>query len=319
VTSSPLIPDSPPLEASAPRPGAARAGSFRAWVMACRPATLSAAAVPVLVGSAVAYVEGGIRWGPALAALVGALLLQVGANLANDVFDYEKGADTTERLGPTRTVQSGLLSARAVRRAMVLVFALALLVGVYLTSVAGVSIVVIGLCSIAAAIAYTGGPYPLGYHGLGDLFVMLFFGFVAVCGTTFVQLGTVPALAWWASVPVGALATAILVVNNVRDRNTDVLAGKRTLAVRLGKAGGIAEYALLIGAAYLVPVALLMTRQAGAWVLLPTVTVVPALVLVRQVARNEGRALNPTLVNTAKLLFVFGLLFTIGLALGGRR
>jgi len=287
--------------------------------MACRPATLSAAAVPVLVGSAVAHVEGGIRWGPALAALLGALLLQVGANLANDVFDYEKGADTAERLGPTRTVQSGLLSARAVRRAMVLVFALALLVGVYLTSVAGVAIVVIGLCSIAAAVAYTGGPYPLGYHGLGDVFVMLFFGFVAVCGTAFVQLGTVPALAYWASVPVGALATAILVVNNVRDRETDAQAGKRTLAVRLGKAGGIAEYASLIGVAYLVPVVLLLTSQAGVWVLLPGVTLVPAVALVRQIGHHEGRALNPTLVNTAKLLLGFGLLFMLGLVLGGRR
>jgi 1,4-dihydroxy-2-naphthoate octaprenyltransferase len=264
-------------------------------------------------------VEGGVRWGPALAALVGALLLQVGANLANDVFDYEKGADTAERLGPTRTVQSGLLSARAVRRAMVLVFALALLVGVYLTSVAGVSIVVIGLCSIAAAVAYTGGPYPLGYHGLGDVFVMLFFGFVAVCGTAFVQLGAVPSLAYWASVPVGALATAILVVNNVRDRKTDAQAGKRTLAVRLGKAGGIAEYVSLIGAAYLVPVVLLLTRQASLWVLLPGVTLVPAVALVRQLTRNEGRDLNPTLVNTAKLLLGFGLLFTLGLALGGRQ
>jgi 1,4-dihydroxy-2-naphthoate octaprenyltransferase len=286
-------------------------------VIACRPATLSAAAVPVLVGSAVAQVQGGIRWGPALAALVGALLLQIGANLANDVFDYEKGADTEERLGPVRTVQSGLLSARSVRRAMLLVFALALLVGVYLTSVAGVLIIVIGLASIASAVAYTGGPYPLGYHGLGDVFVMLFFGFVAVCGTAFVQLGTVPALALWASVPVGALATAILVVNNVRDRQTDARAGKRTLAVRLGRTGGVVEYASLIGAAFLVPVLLVVTRQAGGWVLLPSVTLLPALALVRQVAVNEGRALNLTLVNTAKLLLAFGLLFAVGLAVGG--
>lgn len=318
MTSSPLLPNSP-LGASAPGPDGVHAGSLRAWLLACRPATLSAAAVPVLVGSAVAHVQGGIRWGPALAALVGALLLQIGANLANDVFDYEKGADTADRLGPTRTVQSGLLSARAVRRAMLLVFGLALLVGVYLTSIAGFAVVAIGLCSIAAAIAYTGGPYPLGYHGLGDVFVMLFFGFVAVCGTAFVQLGTVPMLAIWASVPVGALATAILVVNNVRDRRTDAEAGKRTLAVRLGKAGGVAEYALLVGASYLVPVVLLVTGQVGVWVLLPGATLVFALALVRQVARNEGRALNPTLVNTAKLLLVFGLLFAAGLAVGGPR
>jgi 1,4-dihydroxy-2-naphthoate polyprenyltransferase len=296
---------------------AVAAGSFRAWVLACRPATLSAAAVPVLVGSAVAHAIGAFNWAPALAALVGALLLQVGANLANDVFDYEKGADTAERLGPTRTVQAGLLEPSAVRRAMLLVFALALLVGVYLTAVAGVSIVVIGLCSIAAALAYTGGPYPLGYHGLGDVFVLLFFGFVAVTGTAFVQTGTVPGLALWASVPVGALATAILVVNNVRDRETDARAGKRTLAVRFGRAGGIAEYWLLLGAAYAVPALLFATGQARAWVLLPLLTLFPAAVLGRQIAQNEGRALNPTLVRTAKLLLGFGLLFALGLVLGG--
>jgi 1,4-dihydroxy-2-naphthoate polyprenyltransferase len=296
---------------------AVAAGSLRAWVLACRPATLSAAAVPVLVGSAVAHRSGAFHWGPALAALIGALLLQIGANLANDVFDYEKGADTEERLGPTRTVQAGLLAPRAVRRAMMLVFVLALLVGVYLTAIAGVAIVVIGLCSIAAALAYTGGPYPLGYHGLGDVFVLLFFGFVAVSGTAFVQVGTVPPLALWASVPVGALATAILVVNNVRDRETDARAGKRTLAVRLGRAGGIAEYWLLLGAAYAIPAFLFLTRQAGAWVLLPLLTVVPGVLLGRQIAKNEGRALNPTLVQTAKLLLGFGLLFAFGLALGG--
>src|SRR6185436_13884519 len=172
--------------------------------------------------------------------------------LANDVFDAEKGADTAERLGPTRTVQAGLLSASAVRTGMLVVFGAALLVGVYLTSVAGLTVVWIGLSSIAAAVAYTGGPWPLGYHGLGDVFVMAFFGFVAVCGTAFVQMGRVPELAWWASVPVGALATAILVVNNVRDRETDARAGKRTLAVRLGRGGALGEYFALLAAAYAV-------------------------------------------------------------------
>src|SRR5262245_52028020 len=163
--------------------------------MAMRPPTLLAAVVPVAVGTAVAHAERSLRVGPALAALAGALLLQIGANFANDVFDFEKGADTSERLGPVRAVQAGLLSARSVRRGMFVVFGLALLVGAYLTSVAGPSIVVIGLASIAAAIAYTGGPYPLGYHGLGEVFVLIFFGFVAVLGTAFVQLGRVPELA----------------------------------------------------------------------------------------------------------------------------
>ncbi|HEX6276792.1 MAG TPA: 1,4-dihydroxy-2-naphthoate polyprenyltransferase, partial [Polyangiaceae bacterium] len=244
-------------------------GSVRAWVMATRPPTLLAAVVPVAVGTAVAAAEGSARTGPALAALVGALLLQIGANFANDVFDFEKGADTAERLGPVRAVQAGLLSPRSVRRGMFVVFALALLVGAYLTSVAGPAVVVIGLASIAAAVLYTGGPYPLGYHGLGELFVLLFFGFVAVAGTAFVQLGNVPGLAWWAAVPVGALATAILVVNNLRDIATDAPAGKRTLAVRFGERGAVLEYVLCVAAAYAVPALLFLRGHAGPLVLLP--------------------------------------------------
>jgi len=233
-----------------------RPGSFRAWVIAARPPTLSAALVPVLVGTACAVAENGVRVGAAVAALTGALLLQIAANFANDVFDYEKGADTAERLGPVRAVQAGLLTPDAVRRGLYLVLGLALLVGVYLTAVAGPAVVAIGLASMAAAVAYTGGPYPLGYHGLGDVFVMLFFGFVAVLGTTFVELGRVTPLAVAASVPVGALATAILVVNNLRDIATDRVAGKRTLAVRWGERGALTEYALLLLTAYVVPVVL---------------------------------------------------------------
>ena len=183
------------------------------------------------------------------------MLLQVGSNLANDVFDFEKGADTDERLGPVRAAQAGLLEPRQLRTGMLVVFALALAIGVYLTAVAGPVVIAIGLASIASGVAYTGGPYPLGYHGLGDVFVMAFFGFVAVCGTAFVQAGHVPARAWFASGPVGAIATAVLVVNNVRDRETDVKAGKRTLPVRFGRRAGIVEYGFLI-AEYVVPVVL---------------------------------------------------------------
>ncbi|HEY3668754.1 MAG TPA: 1,4-dihydroxy-2-naphthoate octaprenyltransferase, partial [Polyangiaceae bacterium] len=215
-TSVPTAPDEIPV----------RRGSLAAWVLASRPKTLSAAAVPVLVGTACASARGPVRWGTALASLLGALLLQVGANFANDVFDYEKGADTAARLGPTRAVQAGLISAKSMRRGMTLVFLAALALGLYLTSVAGPIILLIGCASIASAIAYTGGPYPLGYHGLGDVFVFVFFGLVAVCGTVFVELGSVPGLAIWCSLPVGALATAILVVNNLRDRETDLGAGK---------------------------------------------------------------------------------------------
>ena len=292
-----------------------RPGSLRAWVIAARPPTLSAALVPVAVGTACAAAEGSLKAGPALAALAGALLLQVAANFANDVFDYEKGADTAERLGPVRAVQAGLLSPGTVRRGLYLVIGLALLVGVYLAATAGPVIIALGLASIAAAVAYTGGPYPLGYHGLGDVFVMLFFGFVAVLGTTFVQVGHLTELAVWAAVPVGTLATAILVVNNLRDIETDRVAGKRTLAVRWGERGALAEYALLLALAYGVPVALFARGHATTAILLPLLTLPLGVRLVRAVARERGRALNPLLKRTALLLLAYGLLFALGLVL----
>ncbi|HEV8550808.1 MAG TPA: 1,4-dihydroxy-2-naphthoate polyprenyltransferase [Polyangiaceae bacterium] len=292
-----------------------RPGSARAWIIASRPPTLSAALVPVLVGTAVALGEDGFRAAPGVAALVGALLLQIAANFANDVFDYEKGADTAERLGPVRAVQAGLLTPAAVRRGLYLVLALALLVGIYLTAVAGPTVVVIGLASMAAAVAYTGGPYPLGYHGLGDVFVMLFFGFVAVLGTTFVELGRVTPFAIWASVPVGALATAILVVNNLRDIATDRVAGKRTLAVRWGEGGALTEYACLLAAAYAVPVALFVTGRATLGIFLPCLTLPLAVRLFIKVRHERGRALNALLGGTAKLLLLYGVLFAAGIAL----
>jgi 1,4-dihydroxy-2-naphthoate octaprenyltransferase len=296
------------MEAKLPAPG-----SIRAWVLAARPATLSAALVPVMVGTAVAAVTGGAKTGPALAALFGAFMLQITSNFANDVFDHEKGADTHERLGPTRAVQSGLLTGRQVRAGLSVTIALALASGVYLTAVAGWPVVAIGVCSIAAAVAYTGGPYPLGYHGLGDLFVMIFFGFVAVCGTVFVQTGAVPPLGWLASVPVGAIATAVLVVNNVRDRETDVRAGKRTLAVRLGRKAGVIEYGALFVTAYAVPVIAVVAFGCSRWALLPVVTSPVAVRLVRTLATTEGKPLNACLTGTAKLLLLFGVLFAAGL------
>jgi 1,4-dihydroxy-2-naphthoate octaprenyltransferase len=291
-----------------------RPGSLRAWVLAARPATLTAAIVPVVVGTAAAHALGEVRKGPAIAALLGSMLIQIATNFANDVFDHEKGADTEERLGPTRAVQAGLLRARAVRAGMAVTIALAVAVGVYLASVAGWPVIAIGVASILSGLAYTGGPYPLGYHGLGDVFVMLFFGFVAVCGTVFVETGAVPLLAVLASIPVGALATCILVVNNLRDRHTDVKAGKRTLAVRLGRRGVLAEYALLLVAAYAIPAALAVWHDRPA-LFLPLVSLPLAALLFRRITASEGRALNPLLASTAKLLLLFGALFAAGLAL----
>ncbi|MEZ4302101.1 MAG: 1,4-dihydroxy-2-naphthoate polyprenyltransferase [Polyangiaceae bacterium] len=302
-----------PSAPAAAAPGV-RPGSFGAWLLASRPATLTAAVVPVVLGTAVAHALGDFKKGPAIAALLGAMLIQIATNFANDVFDAEKGADTEERLGPTRAVQAGLLTPRQVRTGMLVTIALAVMAGLYLTFEAGWPVVAIGVASILSGVAYTGGPYPLGYHGLGDVFVMLFFGFVAVCGTVFVETGSVPLLAVLASIPAGGIATCILVVNNLRDRHTDVKAGKRTLAVRLGRAGVLIEYALLALISYSVPVALAAQHQKP-WLLLPLASFPVAALLFRRIVRSEGKELNPCLAGTARLLLLFGVLFAVGLVL----
>jgi 1,4-dihydroxy-2-naphthoate octaprenyltransferase len=215
-------------------------------LLAARPKTLVAAAAPVVVGAGLAAHDATFAALPALAALAGALLIQIGTNLANDYYDFVRGADTADRVGPARVTQAGLLAPDAVRRAMVLVLVAAMLPGAYLVSIAGWPIVWIGLVSIACAVLYTGGPAPLAYHGLGDVFVFVFFGLVAVGGTYYVQAGTWPVDVWLAGAGVGALSTAVLVVNNLRDIETDARAGKRTLAVRLGRGGTQMEYVLLL-------------------------------------------------------------------------
>ncbi|HET9990587.1 MAG TPA: 1,4-dihydroxy-2-naphthoate polyprenyltransferase [Kofleriaceae bacterium] len=285
------------------------------WVSAARLRTLPAAVVPVLVGTAVARSAGHVAWGPALAALAGSVAIQIGTNFANDVFDAEKGADGPDRIGPVRAVAAGLISAAAMKRAMILAFAIATAFGVYLASVAGWPIVAIGLASIAAGIAYTGGPWPLGYHGLGDVFVFVFFGLVAVCGTAYVQLAAVPCLAVWAAVPVGALATAIIVVNNLRDRATDVRAGKRTLAVRLGRTGALVEYGLLLAASYVVSIGLFVASR-DAWLALPLLSLPLAVSRMRKLATaTNGPEFNACLAATGQLLLAYGVLFSVGLSL----
>lgn len=292
-------------------------GPRAAWWIAIRPKTLPAAIVPVLVGVACAAHVGQVRWAPSLAALTGALLLQIGSNFANDVYDFEKGADGHERVGPARAVASGYISPQAMKRGMGLVFGLALLVGLYLTVTSGPLIMLIGVASIVAAIAYTGGPYPLGYNGLGEVFVLLFFGFVAVCGTCFVNLGRVPELGVWSSIPVGALASAILVVNNVRDEDTDRRSGKRTLVVRFGRRSGIVQYAVFLGLAYLAPLLLVSRQLAHFAVLAPLLTLPWGLRLLRALSAQRGPALNATLAQTAQLLLAYGVLLSMGLAWSG--
>lgn len=283
----------------------------QAWWMAARPKTLPAAISPVVVGTAFAAADGRFNAMPALAALLAALLLQIGSNFANDYFDAIKGADTADRIGPTRVTASGLISHASMRAGMAAVFGLAALIGLYLVWVGGWPILAIGAASILAALAYTGGPKPFGYLGLGDLFVFVFFGPVAVGGTYYVQAQTLTASVLVASIALGALITAILVVNNLRDIESDRRAGKHTLAVRLGAPATRKEYLLLLVIAYLVPVALMLLQSSG-WMMAPVITLPRASMLYQTIRRaSDGPTLNRALAGTAQL----SLLFAICLAL----
>lgn len=287
--------------------------AWRRWLLAVRPRTLPVAVAPVLLGTAVAASGPGARAGPALAALAGALLLQVGSNLANDLFDHEKGADTHERLGPPRASALGLIPPTQMRAGMALVFGAAAAVGLYLFAVAGWPVLAAGALAIAAALAYTGGPWPFGYKGLGDPAVFLFFGVVAVVGTDYVQTGRLSVAALLASLPIGALATAILVVNNLRDIDSDRKAGKHTLAVRLGRRGARLEYTGLLVFAYaLLPVHWLVCGRSP-WVLLPLLSLPRALTLARTLWTTQaGPPLNAALAGTAQLTLLFALLLALG-------
>ena len=286
---------------------------LRAWLLAIRPKTLPAAVAPVILGTAIAARLGGFALGPAAAALLGALMLQIASNLANDIFDNEKGADQPDRLGPTRVVSSGLLSVREVLIGLCVVVFVAVCAGAYLVGVAGPTIAVVGIVAALSAIAYTAGPFPLGYHGLGELFVFVFFGPVAVAGTAFVQMGSLPSVVWYAGVSQGALAANILVVNNLRDVEQDNRAGKRTLAVRFGERFCLAQYAALLGVAYVMPVVLWLARGAGWSVLAPLLTLPIAYSTFTRIARTRGRGLNALLARTAQIMLMFSILFSVGL------
>lgn len=292
--------------------GAERPGRAAVWLAAIRPRTLPAAVVPVAVGLAAASRSVALDVPVAVATLAAALLIQIGTNLANDYYDFLSGADAEDRLGPTRVTQAGLVSPGAVRTATIAVLGAAGAIGLWLVTVGGWPILAVGVLSLVCAIAYTGGPFPLAHHGLGDLFVFLFFGLVAVNGTAFLQTGVLEPVSALAAVPVGCLATAILVVNNLRDAVTDARAGKRTLAVRIGPRATRAEYGLLVGLAFvaLVPLALV----AGAAVLAALLALPLAAHEVRSLLAREGTALNRSLAGTARLHLVVGLLLALGLA-----
>jgi 1,4-dihydroxy-2-naphthoate octaprenyltransferase len=281
---------------------------WRAWLVAIRPKTLPAAVAPVVVGTAVAIADGGFVAPAALAALLVALLLQIAANLANDVFDFRRGADTSARLGPARVTQSGLIAPGKVLTATWLAVAAAAVPGLYLIWRGGWPIALLGVLAAAAALAYTGGPAPFGYRGLGDLAAFMFFGPVAVVGTAFVQTQNVSATAVVASLPVGCWVTAILVVNNLRDLTSDRAAGKRTMAVMLGERGTRLEYTGLLAAAYLVlPLGWKSDALGDRW-WLPWLSLLLAVPQVLRLWRSSGGRLNPLLAATARLTLVFALL-----------
>jgi 1,4-dihydroxy-2-naphthoate octaprenyltransferase len=282
------------------------------WVAASRLRTLGAAIGPVLMGWALASEAGGFHWPSALCALFGALAIQIGTNLANDYFDFQKGADTEDRVGPVRATAAGLVRPQVMLGAFVGMFAVATLLGIYLVWRGGWPIVIVGLLSILFGVLYTGGPRPLGYLGLGDLFVLVFFGPVAVAGTVYVQSLELSWPALIAGIAPGLLSTAILTVNNLRDRHTDARAGKKTLTVRFGSRFARIEYAVcLLGAAIIPP--LLWWMQPDRWgVWLACGFVIPAVALVRRLWHADGPSLNPLLGGTNKLLLVFSLLFSGG-------
>jgi 1,4-dihydroxy-2-naphthoate octaprenyltransferase len=288
---------------------------FRAWWLAARPATLSIAVVPVVVGTALAWRDAAaVDWVVAVVALAAAMLIQIGTNLFNDVGDYERGADTPDRLGPPRATAMGWLAAADVRRAAATSFGLAMVLGAYLVSVGGWPILAIGLASVAAGIAYTGGPRPIAYTASGEFFVFVFFGLVATVGSHFLQAGHFSAGALVAGTILGALAAAVLVVNNYRDLDSDQRAGKITLAVRIGRAATRVEFAALVGAAFaLLPLLGAVTR-AGAWLALPFAAAPFAAALVLGFWRAPiTTALNLFLKRTAQLQLAFGLLLAVAL------
>jgi len=289
---------------------------MRIWLMAARPRTLPAAVAPVLVGTALAGFDHRFRPLAFVAALLGAVFIQVGTNLSNDYSDARRGADTEDRLGPVRVTAGGLVPPRQVLIATYVSFGVAVLMGLYLVTVAGWALLLVGGASILAGVLYTGGPRPYGYEGLGEVFVFLFFGIVAVTGSYFVQVERLPWEAFALAVPVGLLAAAILVVNNVRDLETDRRAGKRTLAVRLGSGSARRLYAAMVFGAFASTPVPWVFGSLSAWLLLAFIAFPPAVPLVRTVAqRSDGPSLNAALARTGMLQLAFCVLLSAGILL----
>lgn len=293
------------------RPGQSK---LSLWVQAARPKTLPAALAPVVVGSAVAFRDGEFVLFTAVICLACAVTLQVAVNFANDYFDAKNKIDSGDRLGPVRVTQSGLIPPESVKLAIVCSLVLAAFLFSYLVSRGGVAVLFIGIASILAALAYSGGPYPLASHGLGEVFVFIFFGLVAVCGTYFIQAGQVNPFVFFAAIPPGLLISAIMVVNNLRDRESDRKAGKNTLAVILGKQITIYLYTFLVGLSYCISILMIIgSSKISAMIFLPWLTLPHGWKLIREVREKQGRDLNETLARTARLSLLFSLLFAIGI------
>jgi len=291
---------------------------WRHWLEAARPKTLPAAIIPVAVGTALAVAHHTENYGRAAICLVFSLLVQIGTNFANDYFDFVQGADTAERVGPRRAVAAGLIAPATMFAATCIVLGVAFLVGLLLVRSGGWILLPVGIVSIGCAIAYTGGPFPLGYNGLGDLFVFIFFGLVAVCTTFYVQAGRVTPDVVSCAAAVGLLAANILVANNYRDVETDAVAGKKTLVVRFGRRFAVWQYGLSVTVALLCPPALLMVGYR--WpVLLPLILTSWGFMLTRWLGRSQEPAEQIAILGaTAKFLAVFGVLLSVGVVWGGR-
>ena len=285
------------------------------WILASRPKTLLAAIVPVLIGTSIVSFETKVNFLAGGVALVCAILIQVGTNFVNDLYDFLSGADTETRKGPTRALASGLISVGEMKFAITFVFLLTFILGLYLVYISTWITLLIGLLSIFAGVAYTAGPYPLAYNGLGDVFVFLFFGIVGTVGTYYVQVVDISPLVFWASIPVGALITNILVVNNYRDIDEDREVGKNTLAVKMGRKFTRYQYLIFMLLSYLILGVVYFTYNQSLFVFLPLLTLPIAVKLIRMIFLYKGAELNKTLELTAKLSALYGILFAVGILL----
>lgn len=292
-----------------------RISKIESWLLASRPKTLPAAVMPVFVGTAIAIHDGAFFAPASIVALICSVLIQIGTNFVNDLYDYLKGSDKKERLGPTRVLASGLITANEMKIGIAIVFGSALLLGLYLVYLSDWWIFIIGIMSLIAGYAYTAGPYPLSYNGLGDIFVFLFFGFVGTIGTYYIQTLEITPFVFWASIPVGALITNILVVNNYRDIEEDKVAGKRTLAVVYGGRFSRIQYLVFMIVSYAILLVVYLTFKQSLFVFLPLLTLPIAIKLIKMIFNTTGRELNETLALTAKLSALYGLLFAVGILL----